>query len=112
MSKKETFVQNLTALCNFRNQSLSEFSKELDIPISTLKYVMSEGNTTLDTAIHISEALNLPLDSLLSDTSITEKLGIVHWTLQTVEWYGQLSEAKQRETISLVEQIIQIVLQK
>ena len=57
MEKCNNLSKNLKAYQNIRSLSLMEFSKELDIPMSTLKAILKDGNTTLATAIRGSLTL-------------------------------------------------------
>lgn len=64
--KHMNLAESLKNMRAARNLSLAEFSRELDIPKSTLQSIMEDGQTSLHTAIHISEKLGIPLDMLIN----------------------------------------------
>lgn len=97
--------QNLKAYQSLHKLSLSEFSKMLDVPKSTLKAILKDGNTTLETVIRISQNLNCSLDMLIYDKSMPDKLFILHHIEQAVDWFtGLNTEAKE----AIAHQIIKI----
>lgn len=111
MEKHEIFAKNLEAIRKYRSQSVGEFSKEIGIPKSTLQSVCNSGHTTLDTAIRISEGLNLPLDSLTGDSHMAEKAQLVRHILQSIDWVRSLSSDEQEEVIHHFQRILEVVFQ-
>lgn len=109
MDKHQIFAKNLEAIREINRRSLGEFSKELGIPKSTLQSVLNSGNTTLDTALRISEGLNLPLDSLTGDSRLAEKLDIVKYLLQGLSWFQTLSAGDQEEIVLHVRKILEVI---
>ena len=57
LEKQKNLAENLRNLRIARGLSYTEFSKELDIPKATLQSILADGQTSLHTAIHISEKL-------------------------------------------------------
>lgn len=109
MDKQRNLAKNLEALRNVNGQSLSEFAKEAGIPKSTLQSVRLSGNTTLDTAIKISEALGIPLDSLVGDDRMAEKIDIVAHMLRSVEWLRSLSSSEREEVALHFRRILEVI---
>lgn len=85
----------MKALKEARRLSLTEFSEELRIPRTTLQSVMDGGQTTLDTACRISDAVRIPLSALTDGTLSPERVDILHCWLTCLSWYGELSVEKQ-----------------
>lgn len=109
MDKHQIFAKNLKAIREIDQRSLSEFSKELGIPKSTLQSVLNNGNTTLDTALRISEGLDLPLDSLTGDSRLAEKLDVVQYLLQGLSWFQALSAGDQEEIVLHLRKILEVM---
>lgn len=109
MNKHSNFATNLknirTALC----LSLSEFSRELGIPKSTLQSVLADGHTSLDTAIRISDSLALPLDTLTNATLTPKRLRLLADFLTALDWYHDLSSEKQRELAAHLDAIFHLL---
>lgn len=80
--------QNLRAYQKLKKLSLAEFSRELDIPQSTLKSILKDGNTTLETVIRISRRLDSSLDLLVYDRNMPDKLFILHHMEQSGAWFA------------------------
>lgn len=107
MENHKIFAQNLEAIRKINCQSIAEFAKAADIPKSTLQSIRINGHTTLDTAIRISSALNLPLDSLAGDSRLAEKTGLVQYMLQSVDWFQALSGEEQEEVLFHFQKILE-----
>ena len=99
MDKQKTFARNLEAIRRIHGQSLAEFAKAADIPKSTLQSIRLNGHTTLDTAIRISDALGLPLDSLVGDDQMPEKVDLIQHILKSIDWFQTLSADDQEEVL-------------
>ena len=69
MNQSNDFARSLAAICKSGNLSLVEFSRMLDVPKTTLKNIMDNGNATLSTALRIADHLNVPL-SLAKDRGV------------------------------------------
>lgn len=80
-----------------KGKTLAEFSLELDIPKSTLQSVMVDGNTTVDTLVRMSNALNESLDKLVFGEHQTKRIEDVKRFLDEVSWFVKLSSEKQEK---------------
>ncbi len=109
MEKHEIFAKNLETIRRINGQSVAEFAKAADIPKSTLQSIRLSGHTTLDTAIRISSALNLPLDSLVGDAQMPEKADLARYMLQTVGWFQALSGEEQERVLFHFQKILEAV---
>ena len=95
MNNPDNFGANLRLLKEERNLSLTEFSKELQIPRTTLQAVLENGQTSLDTACRISDALKIPLSALTDIRLSGEKLEILKGLFLGMEWYSGLAPEQQ-----------------
>ena len=95
--KHRNLAENLRNLRSAQGLSLSDFSKELDIPKSTLQAILDGGQTSLHTAICISERLNVPLDTLVNGTLSPDQFRRLDGFLTQLEWYNKLPGEKQAE---------------
>ena len=109
MRSPELFSKNLEAIREFNGQSIAEFAQEVGIAKSTLHSVRISGNTTLDTAIRIAEGLNLPLDSLVRDNHLSEKVNIIQYLLRSIDWFRALSKSEQEEAILHFQKILEAI---
>lgn len=91
MNYPHHFRNNLQALKEERGLSLTGFSQLLDMSRSTLQAVMSDGQTTLDTACRIANALQLPLSTLTGGELLPDKAEVLHSILVVVDWYSNLT---------------------
>lgn len=110
MDKLELFAKNLEAIRKVNGQSLAEFAKEIGIPKSTLQSIRISGNTTLNTAIQISEGLKIPLDSLVNDDRLVEKINIVRYLLHGLDGLQALSIDKRSKIVLHVQKILEVTL--
>ena len=108
MRSPELFSKNLEAIREFNGQSIAEFAQEVGIAKSTLHSVRISGNTTLDTAIRIADGLDLPLDSLVGDNRLPEKVNIIQYLLRSVDWFQTLSISEQKEAILHFQKILEM----
>lgn len=81
---------------------MKEFAAELDIPLSTLRTVLKEGNTTLHTAIQISRRLGISLDMLTNDRDFPDKLFFMEQMQRTASWFTELPAEKKDVFAKLV----------
>ena len=110
MDKLELFARNLEAIRKVNGQSLAEFAKEIGIPKSTLQSIRLSGNTTLNTAIQISDGLKIPLDSLVNDDRLVEKIDIVWYLLHGLDGLQALSIDKRSKIVLHVQKILEVTL--
>ena len=87
MDKQKTFARNLEAIRRIHGQSLAEFAKAADIPKSTLQ------------SIRLNDALGLPLDSLVGDDHMPEKVDLIQHILKSIDWFQTLSADDQEEVL-------------
>ena len=105
MKEQNHLAENLRNYMEMRKISMKEFADELDMPISTLRAVLKEGNTTLHTAMHISQRLGISIDMLISDQNLSEKLFIMNHMQKLIKWFGELSSEKQERVAALMAEI-------
>ncbi len=107
MSKPDIFGANLRALKEERKLSLTEFSNALDIPRTTLQSVLETGQTTLDTACRISEALKIPLSVLTDERFPMENVPVLHGFLTIFGWYCGLPQEKKQHVANHLEWLLE-----
>lgn len=90
MNKYNCLAQNLKKYRELRRISMKAFAEELDMPLSTLRTILKDGNTTLHTAIHISQSLGVSLDMLVGSSCFSDKLFILDYMKKTCQWFSQL----------------------
>ena len=112
MEKRNLLSTNLRAYQELRSRTLTEFSTELDIPKSTLRTVLKEGNTTLDTAIRIAHGLGVSLDQLVHDESFSDKLFIMKCMEAAGAWFMTLPEESRSEVAEHMASIWNLLSQK
>ena len=95
--KLRNLAENLKSIREARRLSIEEFSKELDVPKTTLRDLLLDGQTTLHTAIHISDKLGIPLDTLMNGTLTTGQIKRVDGFIAHMDWYQSLSKEKREE---------------
>lgn len=109
MDKHEVFARNLGRIKAINGQSLGEFAREIDIPKSTLKSALETGNVMLDTAIRIADGLNVPLDALLSDEPLAQRMDVLERVLQCLEWFCMLSTEDREKVIFHLQKILEVM---
>ena len=109
MENHNTFAKNLEAIRIYKGQSVSEFAQAAGLPKSTFQSVRTNGNTTLDTTIRISDGLGIPLDSLVGDSGLAEKIDIVQQLLRAVEWFRTLSSDDQEKVAAHFRGILEVL---
>lgn len=107
--KHKNLANSLNNLRKARGLSLSEFSKELGLPKSTLQSILEDGQTTLNTAIRISERLGIPVDALTSETLSVTQFKILDGLLLRLNWYDQLPSHKQEAVRDHMYALIQLI---
>ena len=96
MKRTNNLSNNLRAFQKARHVTQTEFAQKLDVPKSTLQSVMLDGNTTLDTLIHLADALNVTLDELVFKSDLPERDRVLEALLVSAEWYANQSPERQR----------------
>lgn len=107
MEKGNCLSKNLKACQKSRGMSLMEFAEELDVPKSTLRAILKEGNTTLETAIRIAVSMGVGLDSLVHDKQFSDKQFILMHLERAGIWLESFSEEKREKIAELVAEIWQ-----
>lgn len=96
LEKQENFARNLNCLRKARGLSMVEFSKELDIPKTTLQSIRQ---TTFHTAIRIAEKLAIPLDTMANGSLSTDEIKLLEAFLLELDWFSRLSKEKQEKAL-------------
>ena len=109
LDKHDLFAKNLSAIQKINGRSLGEFAQEIGIPKSTLQSALETGNIMLDTAIRISDGLNVPLDELLSDGQLARRLDVLERVLQYLEWFSVLPAADRQEVSFHLRKILEVM---
>lgn len=99
MKKNRNFARNLEAFQREKRLTLTEFAEEIGIARTTLQSVLNDGNTTLDTAVRISEKVGVPLDVLLSAEPLSEEFSMIRQLVQGFEWFRSLDEERQEAVL-------------
>ena len=110
MNNPSNFCSNLRTIKKESRLSLTQFSQKLDIPRSTMQAVLEDGQTTLDTACRISNALKLPLSTLTSEILMEDQAEVLQATLTFLSWYDRL-QTERKEKVRLGFSLILEVLQ-
>lgn len=97
--------QNLRSYKSIPNISVRKLARQLGIPASTLRNIMKDGNTTLDTAIRISENLNIGLEMLFRDANLPHKLVALYQIQRATHWLNNFSYEKHNALQSLLSEI-------
>lgn len=105
------FAKNLEAIRKIKNANLTEFSEELDIPKSTLQDILKDGNTSLHTALHIAEHLDVPLSTLTDEAAPSKNLDALSALLKWFAWFALLPGEDQKTVAAHIHAIME-VLQK
>ena len=107
--KHKNLAESLRNLQKARRLSLAEFSRELDIPKSTLQAILTDGQTSLNTAMRISEKLSIPIDVLTNGVLSAGQIRILDELMLKLEWYDRLSKEKKKEAAEHVYALIQLI---
>lgn len=89
--------ENLRNMRSARGLSLAEFSRELDIPKTTLQSILDHGQTSLYTTLHISHKLGIPLDTLTNGVLSGQQFRRLDGFLESLKWFDRLTKKKQEE---------------
>lgn len=109
MKEYNHLARNLKSYKTTNNLTMKELSGELDIPEATLRNVMKEGNSTLDTAIRISKGLGISLDMLVSDADLPNKLIVLKQIQRAGSWLAELPPKKSDKIASLITEIWEVM---
>ena len=96
MNHPKHFRNNLQTLRKESGMSMTKFSEQLDMSRSTVQSVLDEGQTTLDTACRIANALRLPLCTMTGGTLSPERVDVLHGLLLMADWYHSLNAESQK----------------
>lgn len=90
MNHPDYFRNNLQTLKEESGLSITKFFEQLDMSRSTVQSVMGQGQTTLDAACRIANALHLPLCTMTDGALSPERAAILHSLLIGVGnvWIG------------------------
>lgn len=103
------FAKSLEAIRKVNNANLTEFSEELDIPKSTLQDILKDGNTSLHTALHIADRLNVPLSTLTSDAIPAENLDVLAAFLKCFDWFSRLPREEQDAAVTHIRALMELL---
>lgn len=109
MNDYNYLAQNLRKYKAVRNLTMKELSEELNVPKATLRHIMSDGNTTLHTAIRISRNIGISLDMLVSDKQFSDKLFIMDQMQRAGSWFAALPPEKSDKIASLIAEIWEVM---
>lgn len=109
MDRHRIFANNLTAIQGLRQMSIAEFAKEIGIPPSTWQAVLKDGNTTLNTAIRISEGVGVSLDKLTGDDVLPARVTALGGFMQMFSFYCSLSAEQQDVMIEHLRAILELL---
>lgn len=109
MEKRNSLSKNLRACQQSRGMSLMEFAEELDVPKSTLRAILKDGNTTLETATRIAANMGMGLDSLVHDGQFSDKQFILMHLERAGAWLASFPEEKREKIASLVAEIWEVM---
>lgn len=105
MEKENFLSKNLKACQKSQGMSLMEFAEELGVPKSTLRAILKDGNTTLDTAIRIAVSMGMGLDRLVHDKQFSDKQFILNHLERAGAWFTSLPEDTRGKIAELVAEI-------
>ena len=97
MKKRNHLSENLKSYQKQRGCSLAEFSEELGVARSTLRSVMREGNTTLDTLLRLGDGLEVTLNELVYGERPLSGQEQVQALIRSIAVYCELPVEKQEE---------------
>ena len=109
MKEYNHLARNLKSYKATKNLTTKQLSCELDIPEATLRNVMKDGNTTLDTVIRISKALDISLDMLINDADLPGKLIVLKQIQRASSWLAELPLEKSDKIAALIAEIWEVM---
>ena len=109
MDRHRIFASNLASIQGLSSMSTSEFAKEIGIPTSTWQSILKDGNTTLNTAIRISEGTGVSLDQLTGDDYLPAKAAALDSFMRMFSFYCSLSAEQQDVMIEHLNAILELL---
>ena len=109
MKEYNHLARNLRSYKAAKNLTTKQLSSELDIPEATLRNVMKDGHTTLDTVIRISKALDISLDMLINDADLPDKLIVLKQIQKAGSWLAKLPPEKSDKIAALIAEIWEVM---
>lgn len=109
MEKANLLSKNLKAYQKSQGLSLMEFAEELDVPKSTLRAILKDGNTTLETAIRIAGGMGTGLDSLVHGRKFSDQQFILMHLERAGAWLASFPEEERKKIASLVAGIWEVM---
>ncbi len=106
------FSQNLDSIRKAHHKSVKEFAEELGVPKSTLHPIIKNGNTTLNTAIQIANALDEPLDDLINGDFILGETRLSKSARDLINVFSHLDAKQQDSAIYHMTELLKIVRKK
>ena len=106
------FGRNLESIRKARHKSVKEFAIELGIPKSTLHPIIKNGNTSLNTAVQISNALDKPLDDLVNGDFMLGETRLSKSAKELISAFKNLSAEEQETAIYHITELLKIVRKK
>lgn len=98
MKRENHLSENLRAYQKIKGYTQAELSAELGVPVSTLQTILSSGNTTLDTVIRVSNAMDASLDELVCRQQSPELHAKLRQLMFEFTWYAEMN-ADQQELV-------------
>ena len=109
MKRTNYLSENLRAYQKMKGCTQAEFSAELGVPTSTLQTLMYSGNTTLDTLLHLAEAMDISLDELVLCRRSPEVDKRIRQLMQEFAWYSEMTEERQQAVWYHVCELVRLV---
>ena len=109
MDRCRMFAKRLDAIRAVKNINMTAFSEELGVPKSTLQAILKDGNTSLHTAQHIADRLNVPLSSLTDGAMSWENLDSMAALLNCFAWFAHLSREEQEKVSFHISEISEVL---
>lgn len=111
MTLQQNLSNTMKAIRDSRDQTLTEFAKELDISRSSLQTILEgKGNPRIDTVEHLAHHLNLDPLTLLSCSYLEEQIHVAVPLLQIGDELLKLPDEKKRKFIELFHEIMLLLL--
>jgi len=101
--------ENLKAYQKMKGCTQAELSAELGVPVSTLQTLLTGGNTTLDTLLHLSEAMDASLDELVLCHRGIEVYERLRQLMEEFTWYSEMTEERQEIVWYHVSELLRIL---
>lgn len=109
MKRKNHLSENLRAYQKLKGCTQAELSAELGVPTSTLQTLLSNGNTTLDTLLHLAEAMNISLDELVFQQRGPEIYERLRQIMCEFAWYSEMTDERQEAAWYHVRELLRIM---